>query len=80
MLLTEYLTLGTMATATGLLLSWVAARLVVPGLFEVPFTTRWLPMLVVWIAVAGLTVVVGLVGSRGLLTRPPLAVLREAPE
>lgn len=79
-LLTEYLALGTLATATGLALSWVAAWLLVPRVFEVEFATRWTPMLVVWMAVAGLTVLVGLAGSRGLLTRPPLAVLREAPE
>ena len=33
-----------------------------------------------WVVVAGLTVVVGLAGSRSLLSRPPLPVLREAPE
>jgi hypothetical protein len=34
----------------------------------------------IWLVVVALTVVTGLLGSRDLLARPPLAVLREAPE
>jgi len=79
-LFTEYLALGTLATTTGLVLAWAAAAVLVPHVFHLPFTTHLAPMLVIWGAVAGLTVVVGLVGSRGVLRRPPLAVLREVPE
>jgi hypothetical protein len=39
-----------------------------------------LPLTGIWAAVAGLTVLVGLLGSRSLLMNPPLPVLREAPE
>lgn len=79
-LLSEYLALGTLATAAGLVLAWVGAALLVPGVFEIPFRTHPLPMLGIWLAVTGLTVLVGLAGSRRLLAQPPLAVLREAPE
>jgi putative ABC transport system permease protein len=79
-LFTEYLALGTLATAAGLALAWVASAMMVPHVFQVTFHTHLAPMLLIWGAVAGLTLVVGLAGSRGLLRRPPLAVLREVPE
>lgn len=79
-LFSEYLALGSLATATGLGLAWVAARIAVPQVFQVDFSTHLLPLVLVWAAVAGLTVAVGLLSSRRLLRRPPLAVLREAPE
>lgn len=79
-LLTEYLALGTLATATGLALAWFASALVVPRVFQLEFTTHLGPLALIWLIVAGLTLSVGLVGSRGLLRRSPLAVLREVPE
>lgn len=79
-LLTEYVALGSIATAAGLSLALVAAALIVPGLFEMDYGVRLGSVALVWAAVVSLTVVVGLLGSRELLRRPPLPVLREAPE
>ena len=79
-LLTEYLALGTLATAAGLGLALIAAWLLVPRAFGIPFSPHFGVLLAIWATVAGLTVVVGLLGSRGVLNRPPLAALREAPE
>ncbi|NNL31477.1 MAG: FtsX-like permease family protein [Gemmatimonadetes bacterium] len=79
-LFSEYLALGSLATASGLLLAIVAAALLVPNLFEIDYTLRPAPLLVIWLIVVTLTVVTGLLGSRDLLRRPPLPVLREAPE
>jgi len=79
-LLTEYLALGTLATATGLTLAWTAAAVVVPRVFHLDFTTHLAPLGLIWLVVVGLTVSVGLLGSWGLLRRTPLAVLRELPE
>ena len=79
-LFAEYLALGTLATLSGLILSMLAAALLVPNVFELPYSPRFVPLAAIWITVAGLTVVVGLVGSRKLLTRAPLPILREAPE
>ena len=79
-LLTEYLALGSIATAGGLSLAIVAGGLVVTELFEMPYSVRLAPVVLVWAAVVVLTVAVGLLGSRDLLRRPPLPVLREAPE
>jgi putative ABC transport system permease protein len=79
-LLAEYLALGTIATASGLLLAVAASALVVPALFEMEYRLHPVPLVVIWGAVVAVTVVVGLLGSRALLRRPPLPVLREAPE
>jgi putative ABC transport system permease protein len=79
-LFSEYLALGSLATASGLVLAWIASALIVPQLFELDYAIRVLPLVGIWVGVGGLTVLVGLAGSRGLLSRPPLAVLREAPE
>ncbi len=79
-LFSEYLVLGTVATAGGLALAGIAARLMLPGLFELDFTLRVQPMVAIWCSVVLLTVLTGLFGSRDLLTRPPLPVLREAAE
>jgi len=79
-LLTEYVALGSIATASGLVLAAVASALVVPLLFEVDPVAAVGPMVGIWAVVVALTVVTGLLGSRDLLRRPPLPVLREASE
>jgi putative ABC transport system permease protein len=79
-LLSEYVALGTVATASGLLLAVVAAALVVPGVFEMTYVPQPGALAAIWLVVVALTVVVGLLGSRDLLRRAPLPVLREAPE
>jgi putative ABC transport system permease protein len=79
-LLSEYIALGTLATASGLVLAVVGAALVVPLVFQMDYSIGVGPLSAIWAAVVALTVLVGLLGSRDLLTRPPLPVLREAPE
>jgi putative ABC transport system permease protein len=79
-LFAEYLALGTIATASGLLLAMVAAAILAPAVFEIDYTPRLGAAAVIWVVVVALTVVTGLLGSRDLLRRPPLPVLREAPE
>jgi putative ABC transport system permease protein len=79
-LLSEYVALGTVATASGLLLAIAASAIVVPTIFELTYLPRFGALAAIWLVVVALTVVVGLLGSRDLLRRAPLAVLREAPE
>jgi len=79
-LFAEYLALGSIATASGLLLATVAAALIVPSVFDLDYTLRLGSISAIWVAVVLLTVIVGLLGSRDLLNRPPLPILREAPE
>ncbi|MDZ7779638.1 MAG: FtsX-like permease family protein [Gemmatimonadota bacterium] len=77
-LFTEYAALGTLATFSGLLLAVGAAALLLPGVFDMPYRPDLGTLALVWGSVSLLTVLVGLSGSRSLLSRPPLPVLREA--
>lgn len=79
-LLAEYLALGTLASATGLVLAVVAAAALARVVFEVDYLPDLRSLAALWAGVTLLTVVVGLSGSSGLLDRPPLPVLRRASE
>jgi putative ABC transport system permease protein len=79
-LLTEYLALGSIATASGLVLAIAASAVVLPLVFEIDYTLRLGSVAAIWGVVVLLTVVTGLLGSRDLLRHPPLPILREAPE
>jgi len=73
----EYAVLGSLSTAAGLVLAIVAGWLMTWTVFEVPFRLDLARLGGVWLWVTAVTVVVGLLGSRGILSRPPLAVLRD---
>lgn len=73
----EYFFLGALAAATGIVValagSWALSRFS----FEMDFTPQFLPLLAVFISVAGLTVAIGLANSRGIVSRSPLEILRQ---
>ena len=75
-LVIEYLFLGTFAAGTGLLLAVLASWALATFLFEAVFVPPWLLLVVAFLLVILLTVVTGMLGSRGVTTRPPLEVLR----
>ena len=79
-LLTEDLALGSIATASGLGLAVAGSAILLPQVFEIDYNLRIGSALVIWLVVVALTVATGLLGSRDLLRRPPLPVLRDAPE
>jgi putative ABC transport system permease protein len=79
-LITEYFALGTLAGLTGMLLSVVAGWLLVRFFFEFDYAVPVLRMALLWAGVSVITVIIGVVNSRDVLRRPPLAVLREAAE
>ena len=74
----EYAALGLLGAVVGVVLALVAAWLLARFAFDVPFRPSALPLLAALVGVPALTVLVGLAGSRGLLDRPPLDVLRDA--
>ena len=75
-LVLEYLFLGSLAALSGLLLSlgggWLLSFLV----FNAEFTVPLWAVISVFGLIAMLTVVVGMINSRGIANRPPLEVLR----
>jgi putative ABC transport system permease protein len=72
----EYLFLGALAAATGIVLAMMGSWALAKYTFETSFTPDWLPILIVFIAICLLTVFIGLINSRSVLNKPPLEVLR----
>lgn len=72
----EYFFLGAFAAATGIILSLAGSWALAVYTFKTVFTPSLLPMLILFLLVSGLTVLIGLFNSRGILSRPPLEVLR----
>jgi putative ABC transport system permease protein len=75
-LLSEYAALGGLAVTTGLGLSIGASWLLLAQVFGAAFVLPLARFVGLAATVAALTVVVGLLGSRGVLRSPPLVVLR----
>jgi putative ABC transport system permease protein len=75
-LVVEYCALGFLATVTGGVLALAAAWALAIWVFQVSFVPPWWPLLAAVGVVPALTVVTGLLMSRGVLNHPPLAILR----
>jgi putative ABC transport system permease protein len=73
----EYLFLGALAAATGILLSLPATWALAKFSFDASFSPNWMVVLLLFLCVCVLTVVIGLVNSREVLNKPPLEVLRK---
>lgn len=73
----EYFFLGTLAAATGILLAVGGGWALAHYSFETAFNPQFLPVFVVFLVVAIITVFIGLVNSLGILSRSPLEVLRQ---
>ena len=72
----EYLLLGALAVATGLVLSFGAAWALARFVFEIPFQPDWVPALTLLLVITGLTVFIGWTNALGIVREPPLRVLR----
>ncbi len=73
----EYFFLGALAALTGMILSLGLSWALAYYVFETPFFIPWLELLIVFVMVCLLTVVIGLLNSRGVVRRSPLEILRE---
>lgn len=72
----EYFFLGSLASLSGILLALGGSWALAYFSFESEFVPNVLPILGVYVVITGLTIVIGLFNSRGILSRPPLEVLR----
>ena len=73
----EYLLLGALASATGIVLSFIASWIQAKFVFDIPFKPNLLPPFLVFLGITLLTVFIGVINSRGILNTPPLEVLRK---
>ncbi len=73
----EYFFLGGLAAATGILVALAGSWALAKFTFKLGFMPQFLPLLIVFLTVSGLTILIGLINSRGILSRSPLEVLRQ---
>ena len=72
----EYFSLGALAAVTGIILAVAASWALTVFVFKVPFSFSVVPLVAALATVCGLTVLTGLLTSRGICDYPPLEVLR----
>lgn len=75
-LFAEYLFLGSLASIAGALLAVGSSWALAVFAFKAGYVFQWMPLFLAWIVVTGLTVVVGMLASRGVCDQPPLEILR----
>ncbi|NIJ54825.1 ABC transporter permease [Dyadobacter arcticus] len=73
----EYFFLGSLAAFTGILIAAAGSWSLAKFSFDAEFKPEILPVIGVFLFVSLMTVFIGLVNSRGILSRPPLEVLRQ---
>jgi putative ABC transport system permease protein len=73
----EYMFLGSLAAATGIVIALISSWALAKFSFETAFHPELLPVFLLFAFVSLLTVFIGLINSRGLLSKPPLEVLRQ---
>lgn len=77
-MLIEYLLLGAMGSAAGVVLSVGGAWLVMTNVFNQTFVPAVLPVLMIALAMTGLAIAIGLLTGREVFRSTPMAALREA--
>ena len=73
----EYLFLGLLASAPGIVLALAASWALAVFTFQLAYTPSLLPVVCAALVVSSLTVAVGFLTSYGIGNTPPLAILRE---
>ena len=72
----EYFMLGALSALTGIILSFGISWLLAKFEFEIPFTPSFLPPFIVFLIITVLTIIIGMLNSRGVISQSPLEVLR----
>ncbi|SEF78115.1 ABC transporter permease [Algoriphagus boritolerans] len=72
----EYFFLGSLASLSGILLSFLATFLLGQFVFEMNFSPAWKEGLVMYLAITGLTIVLGWLNGRKIINQPPMEILR----
>jgi len=72
----EYFLIGAMAAITGILLALMGAWALAEYSFETSFSPDWLPVFIIFVVICALTVLIGLLNIRTIVSRSPLEILR----
>ncbi len=73
----EFFFLGALGSGTGILLSLVGSWALAKYSFEGSFSPEWPALAALFLAICGITVLIGLFNSREILNKPPLEILRK---
>lgn len=72
----EYLLLGTLSAATGIVLALIGSYLITRYQLELEYTIDWLPIIGIFVFIVSIVVIIGVLNSREVLQKSPLEVLR----
>lgn len=72
----EYFFLGTLASLSGILLSFLATWLLSKFVFELPFRGAYEEAVIVYVGITALTIVLGWLNGRKIIKMPPMEILR----
>jgi putative ABC transport system permease protein len=72
----EYFFLGSLASGSGILLSYLATFLLGQFVFELDFSLAWKEGLLIYAAITGLTIVLGWLNGRKIINQAPMDILR----
>jgi putative ABC transport system permease protein len=72
----EYFFLGSLASLSGILLSFLATFLLSQFVFNLPFRGAYKEALIVYLAITALTILLGWLNGRKIVKMPPMEILR----
>jgi putative ABC transport system permease protein len=73
----EYFFIGALAATTGIVLSLLAGWALAYFSFEMNYSPDIIPMLIIFVVICSLTVFIGLMNIRTIISRSPLEILRQ---
>jgi putative ABC transport system permease protein len=73
----EYFFIGALAATTGILLSLLAGWALAEFSFDMSYKPEVIPLLIIFIVICSLTVFIGLMNIRTIISRSPLEILRQ---
>lgn len=73
---TEYVLLGALSAATGIVIALIGSYLVAKFQLEMDFAVPWLKLVLIFFLVTAFVVAIGLYNSRDVISKSPLTVLR----
>lgn len=72
----EYFFLGSLASLSGLILSFIATWLLSKFVFDFSFRGAWLEAFILYLLITSLTIVLGWLNGRKISNQPPMEILR----
>jgi putative ABC transport system permease protein len=72
----EYFFLGSLASMSGIILSFLATWLLSEFVFNIQFRGAWLEALMLYLSITFLTIVLGWLNGRKIINQPPMEILR----